>query len=180
MNQMTTPLNFPPGFVHTPYNNGSIWCFLTHMRSPSVWSVASDKSIHDVFWKVNEICPPARLRYRCPSAVSYLLFRAISFSKQCVGRNSSSSSSRCSYKFTITGKSITGVRCQRQELEFHYHQLHIPWAPTHSSGSLPPPATHPRPAWCNTQVSAGKNRRLLPEQVFFTVIWEQVPHLIGV
>lgn len=78
------------------------------------------------------------------------------------------------------GKSVTGVMCQRQELEFHYHQLHIPWAPIHSFEHLPPPATYPRPAWCNTQVSAGKNKRLLPEQVFFTVTWEQVPHLTGV
>lgn len=80
----------------------------------------------------------------------------------------------------LMGKSITGVRCQSQELEFNYHQLHNHWAPIPSSESLPLPATYPRTAWYNAQVSAGKNKRLLPEQAFFTVTCKQVPRLTGV
>lgn len=62
-------------------HDGYIRYFLTRARILFIRSVASDRSIHDVLWKVNEICPPERLRNCCPSAVSYLLSRAISFSK---------------------------------------------------------------------------------------------------
>ena len=94
-----------PGICpHSLQHNGYTWYFLTCARILLIRSVASDRSIHDVLWKVNEICPPERLRNCCPSAVSYLLSRAISFSKQGVGRNSFPSCGRRRYKLTIHGQ----------------------------------------------------------------------------
>lgn len=66
---------------HSLQHKGYIQYFLTCARILLIWLVASDRSIRDVLWKVNEICPPERLRNCCPSAVSYLFSRAISFSK---------------------------------------------------------------------------------------------------
>lgn len=83
-------------------HNGYTQYFLTHATTLLIWSVASGRSIHEVLWKDNEICPPERLRYCCPSDVSYLLSRAVSFSKQCVGRNNFPSVCRCN--LTIHGQ----------------------------------------------------------------------------
>lgn len=53
---------FPSIFPHSLQHRGYTQYFLACERILLMQSVASDRSIHDVLWKVNEICPPERLK----------------------------------------------------------------------------------------------------------------------
>lgn len=62
-NKMPTPIHPSPSICpHSLQHNGYIQYFLACEKILLMQSIASDRSIHDVLWKVKEICPLERLK----------------------------------------------------------------------------------------------------------------------